>query len=71
MTIEMFALLWVLCGLLSYGYGFAYLQRHFPTIAELHYYEDMKFSLLMSLLGPFNLLAVIVKGLCKHGFKLK
>ena len=65
--------IWILCGFISYGLGFALWQRKFPTIADRSYKSDRKFELVISLFGPFGLVATLlflfVNGF--YGFKLK
>jgi hypothetical protein len=50
---------WFACGVLSYGWIFAYFQRRFATIADSNYYEDLLTSLFGLLFGPVGLVACL------------
>ena len=51
------AVIWVVCGVLSFGLSFGYYQNAYPNIAEKGYLGDFMFSLLVSLLGPITLIS--------------
>lgn len=65
--------IWIICGFINYGLGFAYWQRKFPTIAKDNYKSDMKFEFKISLFGLFALIPTLlyqaVNGF--YGFKIK
>jgi hypothetical protein len=60
---------WVACSILLYGWSFAYWQKKYPTLAERSYREDLRFSLLMSLGGPIDLIVVLIRRDYVYGFK--
>lgn len=39
----LFAVIWILCGIETYGRTFAYFQRKYPTMAEEKYSSDILF----------------------------
>lgn len=41
----------IVSGVLTYGLCFAYFQRKWPDLAELHYESDMQTSLLVGVVG--------------------
>ena len=54
------ALIWVACGIINYGLSLACYQRTFPFSASYNFIRDRRFVLIMSLLGPFSLLASLL-----------
>lgn len=67
---------YLICSFLCYGMLFAAAQGMFPQIAKVRYREDLGLSLAMGLtigmLGPIGvLLALLMTGFAKHGFKVK
>lgn len=62
-------IVWIICGVISYGINFAYYQRKWPSIAQEGYREDMIFCAGISLLGPANLLGSIVLFWHRNGFR--
>jgi len=68
-----FIMFWAVCGFITYGISFAYLQRTSPPkMARDEYWEDMGFSMLWGLFGPVSLLiAFFLSGLAHKGFKIR
>lgn len=60
---------WVVCGVLAYGWTFAYMQREYPTIAVEHRADDRGFALFMAVLGPIGLAVTLTVCGIKHGLK--
>ncbi len=54
------AVVWVMCGFLSYGMVLAYFQRRWPTLADEERDKDRRFALLCALTGPINLMVCII-----------
>jgi len=57
---------WVLCSIVAYGWSLGFFQWRFPSIAEENKRSDMWFFGLLSLLGPFNLIAFVIFLLCSR-----
>lgn len=64
---SLFIVIWILCGVLSYGISLAYFQRQYPSLAKECYREDVRDSLVMSSIGPFGLLSTLLVFGTKHG----
>ena len=64
-------LFWISSGIFSYGYGFAYLQRKYPTLADENYIIDRSLAGFMALFGPVNLGVLFFSGRCSYGVKWK
>lgn len=63
----LFILVWIICSILSYGIGFAYLQGKFKATAEEDYIENIISNATFSMIGgPISLLVNI---LCSEKFK--
>jgi len=63
--------IWVLCGIETYGRLFAYFQREYAVIADENYKSDIIFCAIISLTGP---IAFIVSFIVKHrgyGYKFR
>jgi len=69
--LELFILFWIVCGVLSYGLGFAYLQREYPIVAVKNYHSDMVDESIFALLGPFALFSTLFFWGYTHGLKFK
>lgn len=70
MIMVAFILVWIVCGIASYGITFAYHQAEFSSIAEEHYREDVAHSALFALFGPIALLVALgTTGFAKHGWR--
>ena len=67
----LFVVLWVACGVISYGMTFAYFQREFPTLAEEHYRKHVGSALSSVFFGLIGILAIVACGWRwrKHGLK--
>lgn len=70
------AIIWAICGFLSFGLQFAYYQRAYPTLAKEYRSNDLLFCFLTSLFGPIalvsNLLFInFVSNYGYQGFKWK
>jgi hypothetical protein len=59
---------WVICGILNYGWAYAFQQREFPTLAENDAVCDRNFAIFIGLMGPCALLALILTKAWKHGW---
>jgi DNA-binding transcriptional regulator of glucitol operon len=60
---------WLACGVLSAGWAYAYFQREFPSIADERRQGDTRFALGMALLGPFDLIGLLLFLWGNGGFK--
>ena len=69
--IEVFIVLWIMCGILHYGLWFAHFQRKYHTEANERYNSDMFLGISTAFLGPIALFSTLLGGLYKYGFKLK
>ena len=63
--------LWICCGILSYGYLFSMLQNKYPRIAEEQYNEDRMYSIFLSICSPVTLIVLFLFGHHKYGLKFK
>ena len=63
------AVFWCVCGVLAYGYTYAFYQREFPRIAYKARRYDRRLALLAAVLGPIGLVAAAAGGQLKHGVK--
>ena len=61
---------WLVCGFIAYGFGFAYLQREFSAWRNVEYFQNMRVSALLIIMGPFGLGLVLISKDYKHGWKL-
>ena len=66
-----FAMLWIICGILAYGFAFAYYQNEFIFIAEEEYNDDRIRAFIVALFGICGLVALICLNGGKHGLKYK
>lgn len=55
--------LWLVCGVLAFGFTLAYFQARFPR------YNHYGFALFVGIFGPAGLIVAIAKGDLKHGLK--
>lgn len=53
------ALLWIICGFISYGMAVGFLQLEWPTLANRHAVSDRVHSGIMAIGGPINLVIVL------------
>jgi len=70
-SVILFAVFWVACGVLSYGFNFAFYQRRFFRIAQENYRKDQFFCSLASLFGPVSLASIVFLGLHEYGIKFR
>ena len=65
-------IIWLICGILTYGITFAYMQEEYPLVAEIGYEADRNFAILLGICGPIGLLVSFFRsGFAKHGLKFK
>lgn len=64
-----FLIIWGVCGLLTFGYYFAYFQNEYESLADRDYFKDMRNGLQIGLLGPIGLLSILIRRMTKHGLK--
>lgn len=72
MSLGLFMLFYVICGVLTYGLTIAHFQKAYPSIAKETYHDDVHFARLISLLGPGSLLGfMLFKGFksFEHGLQ--
>ncbi|GAF85669.1 unnamed protein product [marine sediment metagenome] len=60
-------LIYTICGILTYGVEFAYMQEEFPALAELDYAKDKSRAVCWGLSGPIGLVVSLTTS--KFGFK--
>ena len=64
----LFALFWLLCGVLAYGEAFAYNQREWPDLAVKCCRDDLSHSLAIAAFGPMGIVPILLTdGWFKHG----
>lgn len=61
---------WIACGILAYGFAFAYFQRSHKCFAWKHRHEDRGFATFLCLVGPMGLLVVLFSGGYAKGWTL-
>lgn len=66
-----FVMIWIICGILSYGFIFAYFQNEYIFIAKEEYNNDQKKAFTIALFGVCGLVAVICLNGYKYGLKYK
>jgi hypothetical protein len=63
MFIYIILAVWIICGVLNYGWTYAFFQKSFPTIADENRSIDRRFSALFAVLGiPGTIVIIFVKG---------
>ena len=50
-------IVWVTCGVLAAGYGYAFSQREWPATAESERRADTRLAIVIGVTGPIGLLA--------------
>ena len=66
-TIMLIALTWTICGIISYGFDFAYYQRNWPLLAEKDHRHDQILCLTSAMFGPIDLLYILIHKQYRHG----
>ena len=69
MTATIAALLWVICGALTYALTLAFFQRKYPGLAEEGYREDRHCAVFVACFGPFGLCGVLIHCGVRYGLK--
>ena len=64
------ALCWIVCGILAYGFTFAYFQRQYPILSDANRIYDRMFAILFLIGGLFGLVIVVIRRGYQHGWKL-
>jgi len=65
-------IVWIACGVLTFGITFGYFQREFPLLAEEGGHSDRMLALLFAAFGPIALITTFfLSGCLKHGIKFK
>lgn len=65
------AVVWLVCGVLAYGFMLAFLQREFPRLAKRDYKCDRRFAMIDFCLGPIGLLACFLSNGSVHGLMFR
>jgi len=65
--IALFSLVWVFCGVLTYGFSLAYFQGHWPEIAKQDYLRDCAYAFVLSFTGIYGLIVILIEGEHKYG----
>jgi hypothetical protein len=72
MELILLGIFWVVCGVINYGYYFAYFQRRFSSLAEDNYSQDRFAAFSYAVFGPIGIVSsVITFRTFKHGLKFK
>ena len=71
MWMIIFAIVWIICGILSYGLWFAYFQNEYMFIAKENYDNDKKLAFVLSFFGIVSLVILLCMGADKHGLQYK
>ena len=62
-------LFWIICSVITFGFTYAYEQRHWPTLAVSHESNSFWSLLVIALLcGPMALLGALMAGHYGEGF---
>ena len=70
--ILLLAALYIVSGILAYGFTLAYFQREWPGLASNQSTADNKLSaMFFALFGLFGLFGVVVAGSTKHGLMFR
>lgn len=64
-------LIWIVSGILSYGYLLAWYQKRWPLLAHRGYREDVSLCLLYGLFGPISLLMVWITRAYRYGLMFR
>lgn len=70
-SVILFAVFWVSCGVLSYGFNFAFYQRRFFRIAKDNYRKDQFHCFFASIFGQVSLVVLMIKGQHEYGIKFR
>lgn len=63
---------WIVCGIFTYGYTYAYFQGEYADMAERNRKADRKFAFMCSLMGTIGLLLILfLFDGAKHGLKFR
>ena len=65
------AVLWIVCGVYSFGALYSYVQNKYPLQAKEEEREDFTFSLICSLFGIIAIFIVYCWDLNSYGLKFK
>jgi hypothetical protein len=66
--IAIIVILWIACGILSYGFSLAYFQKQYPILAFKQQSEDIRFAIFSLLFGAFSLIPCLLnREMRKHG----
>ena len=60
---------WAVCGVLAYGFTFAFLQRGWPASAKENATGDWLLAMVTGAIGPYGLLIILLYGGFRHGLK--
>lgn len=63
----LYALFHLVCGVLAYGFHFAYFQRQYPTLAVREMWDDVFGATIAGICGPVGLYSTWDCGFAKHG----
>lgn len=66
-----FWLFWAVCGVLEFGFTFAYFQKEYERSAAKEYEIDRMNSVIYALFGPISLGVSMFSGHFKHGLKFR
>jgi hypothetical protein len=58
---------WCICGVLAYGFTFAYFQREYPRQAKEGAEEDRRLARQFAWGGPIGLMVALSRGGWRHG----
>lgn len=48
-TVVILVAIWLICGFIASGFGYAYWQRHYPDCADADRRDDARFALMVGL----------------------
>lgn len=69
-TAILFAICWIICGVIYYGLTVAYYQRSWPELAHEDRCKDRTAAAFYALFGPIALLAILSTGQYGKGWML-
>lgn len=64
-------LFWIICGIISYGFDFAYFQKKYPSDSKHQYKIDQIACFSFAFFGPFNLIDIYVNKRFVYSMKYK
>lgn len=72
LAVILWSAIWIGCGIVGAGYGFAYFQDEYPTLAERDYKRDRRRAIAQGIMfGPIGLFVSWQMDFTHHGWRLR